>query len=103
MRSTKPISLLRIEYAESAEAYLAYLRTDRPEHFMEATNQAQQRKITVESFDLVTARRPEVQVFSELLVQYRLKKGGDIQKVVPDNMVVLWADKIKALGSYDVE
>lgn len=68
---------------------------------MEATTQATQRKITLESLDLVHARRPDFQVFNELLVQYPLK-GGRIGKIVPDNMVVLWNEPIQADGSYDV-
>jgi Uma2 family endonuclease len=97
--SNKPISLQRIEYEEAAEAYLRSLP---PEHFMESTTQAQQRKITLESLDLVALRRPEVQVFNELLLQYRLRRDGSIRQVVPDNMVVVHAEKIKAEGSYDV-
>ena len=63
MSTNKPRSLLRIEYEEAAEAYLRSLPL---EHFMEATAQATQRKITLESLDLVQARRPEVRVFNEL-------------------------------------
>src|SRR5439155_1272240 len=69
------------------EAEQRYLRSLPPEHFMEATAQAAQREITLESFALVRAARPEIQLFSELLVQYprkgRKKKLG---QVVPDNM-----------------
>ena len=50
------------EYFEFEEAAQAYLRSLPPEHFMEATPQATQRKITLESLDLVHARRPDVQV-----------------------------------------
>ena len=67
MPTTRPPILLRIEYEEAAEAYLRSLPL---EHFMESTAQATQRKITLESLDLVQARRPDVQVFNELLVQY---------------------------------
>ena len=70
MATDKPLSLLHLEYEEAAQAYLYMLRTEHPEHFMEATPQAYQRKITLESLDLVSARNPEVQVFNELLVQY---------------------------------
>jgi Uma2 family endonuclease len=90
---------LEIRYYEAAQEYLRSLPL---EHFMEATPQATQRKITLESLDLVHARRPEVQLFNELLVQYprpRQKKPG---QVVPDNMVVVHAEPIKAEGSYDV-
>lgn len=47
-----------------------YLRNLPLEHFMEAFAQGTQRKITLESFDLVHAAHPEVQCFNELLVQY---------------------------------
>ena len=69
MPSPTPLPLLRLQYYEAAQEYLRSLP---PEHFMEATPQATQRKITLESLDLVHARRPEVQVFNELLVQYPL-------------------------------
>lgn len=96
--SSIPRSLLRIRYEKSAEAYL---RTLPPEHFMESVSQARQRTITLETFDLISMERPEVQLFSELLVQY---PGPDetICKVVPDNMVVVHDEPIKATGSYDV-
>src|SRR5262245_31169484 len=68
----KPRQLVRIEYEEAAERYLRSLP---PEHFMEAVAQSTQRKITLESLDLVHARRADVQIFSELLVQYPLDGG----------------------------
>jgi Uma2 family endonuclease len=94
----KPRHLISLAYAEAAQEYLRKLPL---EHFMEATGQATQRKITLESLDLVHARRPEVQIFNELLVQYpraRQKKPG---QVVPDNMVVVCPEPIKADGSFD--
>ncbi len=99
MATQKPRTLLRIEYEESAEAYLKSLK---PEHFMEATAQGHQRKITLESLDLVHARRSDVQIFNELLVQYPRRSKPTIGKVVPDNMVVVWPEPIKAYGSYDL-
>ncbi len=69
---------------------------------MEATAQSTQRKITLESLDLVHARRPDIQIFSELLVQYRREGERRPGQVVPDNMVVLCNEPIKADGSYDV-
>jgi hypothetical protein len=68
---------------------------------MEATPQATQRKITLASLDLVHARRPDVQLFNELLIQYPLPKDR-IGQVVPDNMVVVWPEPIEAEGSYDL-
>jgi Uma2 family endonuclease len=99
MSTAKPRSLLRIEYEEAAEAYLRSLP---PEHFMEAPAQATQRKITVESLDLVQVHRPEVQTFSELLVQYPLEGHDRPRQVVPDNMVVLWKEPLDLNGSYDL-
>jgi flagellar biosynthesis GTPase FlhF len=96
--TNKPSALVRIEYEEAAEAYLRGLP---PEHFMEAVSQATQRKIFVESADLVSAHNPAVQAFNELLVQERGPDGVLLQ-VVPDNMVVVCEQPIQAKGSYDV-
>ena len=97
--SNLPRALIEIAYAEAARKYLESLPL---EHFMEATAQATQRKITLESLDLVQARRPDVQVFNELLVQYPLRGRKKPGQIVPDNMVVLCEQPIKADGSYDV-
>src|SRR5262249_61966053 len=43
-----------------------------------------------------------IQYFNELLVQYPLKRGGRIGQGVPDNMVVLHPEPIKAKGSFDL-
>jgi hypothetical protein len=51
---------------------------------------------------LVQARRPNVQVFNELLVQYPLPRRKRPGQVVPHNMVVIHPEPIKAEGSYDV-
>src|SRR5439155_4157217 len=98
MASARPRALIAVAYEEAAQAYLRSLPL---EHFMEATAQATQRKITLESLDLVHARRPAVQVFNELLVQYPGVRQS-VRKVVPDNMVVVWDEPIKADGSYDL-
>jgi Uma2 family endonuclease len=94
-----PRALIEIAYAEAARQYLESLPL---EHFMEATSQATQREITLESLALVKARRPEVQVFNELLVQYPRRGQKKPGQIVPDNFVVIWKDPIKAEGSYDV-
>ncbi len=93
-----PRALLHLRYEEAAQQYLRSLP---PEHFMEATSQATQRKITLESLDLVHARRPDVQVFNELLVQYPLDDVR-IGQVVPDNMVVVHDEPIRAESSFNV-
>lgn len=99
METTTPRRLIEIMYWNEAQDYLRSLPL---EHFMEATPQATQRKITLESLDLVQARRPDVQPFNELLVQYPIPGERKPGKVVPDNMVVLWHEKIEAETSYDV-
>src|SRR5262249_24418957 len=55
------------DYERAAEEYCASLPL---EHFMEAIGQSTQRKISWESLDLIAARRGNMQVFNELLVQY---------------------------------
>jgi Uma2 family endonuclease len=99
MASKLPPILLRLSYQKAAEDYLRSLPLD---HFMEATAQATQRAITLASFALVHARRPDVQVFNELLVQYPLRGEERLGQVVPDNMVVVWPESIQAEGSYDL-
>lgn len=99
MSTQKPRTLLRIEYENAAEAYLKSLP---PEHFMEAAAQGKQREITLESLALVRARRPDVQIFNELLVQYPRRGPRKIGQVVPDNMVVIWPEPIRVSGSYDL-
>src|SRR5579864_1372709 len=99
MASVRPRPLIALAYEKAAQAYLRSLP---PEHFMEATSQATQRKITLESLDLVHADRPEVQVFNELLVQYPLRGQKRPGQVVPDNMIVIHPEPIQAEGSYDV-
>jgi Uma2 family endonuclease len=99
MATTKPRHLLSLEYDKYAEAYLRSLP---PKHFMEATGQSIQREITLESLALVRARRPEVQVFNELLVIYPWEEEPKPHLVVPDNMVVIHDQPIKAKGSFKV-
>jgi Uma2 family endonuclease len=99
MSSGLPRPLLRIAYEKAAEEYLRSLP---PEHFMEATAQATQRGITLASLALVKARRPDVHVFNELLIQYPLRGQKKPGQVVPDNMVVVWQGPITAGGSFDL-
>jgi Uma2 family endonuclease len=91
---------LEREYAKAAQDY--FRRFSGEPFFMEATAQATQRKITLESLDLVHAHRPDVQVFNELLVQYPREGRRKLGQVVPDNMVVICDKPIDANGSYDI-
>ncbi len=97
MSTSLPSALLYLRYEDAAQAYLRSLPL---EHFMEATPQATQREITLESLALVKARRSDVHVFNELLVQYPLPRNR-IGQVVPDNMVVVWPEPIRAETSFN--
>jgi Uma2 family endonuclease len=99
MPSELPRALLEIKYEEAAEEYLRSLP---PEHFMESNAQGTQREITLESLAVVRARRPEVKVFNEMLVQYPLEGQSRLGQVVPDNMVVLWDGPLEVNGSYNL-
>ncbi|HEV3385168.1 MAG TPA: Uma2 family endonuclease [Gemmata sp.] len=91
---------IKVLYEWAEERYLESLPL---EHFMESTPHATQRKITLESFDLIRVSRPDIQCFNELLVQYP-RPGHDPDKpgqVVPDNMVVVHPEPIKARGSFN--
>ena len=99
MPTVVPDILLELEYYEAAQEYLRRLPL---EHFMESTPQATQREITLASLALVRARRPDFQVFNELLVQYPRPRRKRLGQVVPDNMVVIHPEPIDAEGSFDV-
>jgi Uma2 family endonuclease len=95
---TKTTPWTAAEYDRAAEDYVRRLPL---EHFMEALPQSTQRRITVESLDLLRARRPEVQVFNELLIQYFFK--GRLRRVVPDNMARLSQEPLHTETSFNVE
>jgi Uma2 family endonuclease len=100
MSSNVPGDAQEADYGRWA---LEYSRRLRPDHFStEAIGQATQREITVESLALVKARRREVHVFNELLVQYPRRGQRKPGQVVPDNMVVLTEQRIRAGSSYNV-
>lgn len=87
--------------AQYERAARKYCRSLPLEHFMEALPQGKQREITLESLAVLSARRPEVQVFNELLIQYFFK--GKLRQVVPDNMVRLCREKPATKGSFNVD
>ncbi len=97
--STTPRGMIAATYEAAAQEYLRSLPL---EHFMEATPQATQRKITLESLDLLVARRPDVHVFNELLVQYPVPGQRRPGQVCPDNMVVISTQPIEATTSFNV-
>lgn len=98
MGKTKRTAWTAAEYERAARKYCRSLPL---EHFMEALPQSKQREITLESLAVLTARRPEVQVFNETLVQYFHK--GNLRQVVPDNMVRLCRVEPQTKGSFNVE
>ncbi|HUY36976.1 MAG TPA: Uma2 family endonuclease [Pirellulales bacterium] len=99
MSTTKPRALIAVAYEEAAQAYLRSLP---PEHFMEAMGQSRQREITLESLSLLKARRGDVHVFNEMLVQYPLPSQRKPGQVVPDNMVVISTQPVQADSSYNL-
>jgi Uma2 family endonuclease len=100
MMPKSPTDLSLQEYLD-AEAD-AYLRSLPLSHFMESIAQANQRKITLESFDVIRESRPDVQCFSELLVQYPRGKQKKPGKVVPDNFVVIHFEPIEGNKSFNI-
>src|SRR4051794_15812391 len=98
-RMPVPDAMLRYRYEQAAREYCERLPM---EHFMESTAQSTQKHITMDSMGLVKKVRPDVHVFSELLVQYP-KRGalGGIGRVCPDTMVVVYDGPIEADGSFD--
>jgi Uma2 family endonuclease len=84
-------------YEEEAQKYYESLPL---EHFMEATDHAHQRKITLESFDVIRVGRPDVQCFNELLVQYPRGDGEPLGRVVPDNFVVIHPTPLGSLTNF---
>jgi Uma2 family endonuclease len=99
MSTDLPRPLVEIRYFRAAQDYLRQLPL---EHFMEATAQGRQRAITLASLELVKAERSDFYLFNELLVQYPQGRAQKIHQVVPDNMVVVSDQAIRAEGSYDV-
>jgi Uma2 family endonuclease len=85
-------------YEEYAREYLRSLRPE--EHIMEAPAQATQRKITLESLDLVKPHRPDLHVYNELLVQYPRRGKTRPGQVVPDNLIVLSDEEPRLELSY---
>ncbi len=90
---------LELIYSSAAQEYLRRLPLL---HFAEATCQAQQREITLCSLGLVSAQRGDFHLFNELLVQYPVPRRKRLGQVVPDNMVVLHGEPLKANLSYDL-
>lgn len=87
-----------IYYNDAAREYMARLPL---EHFMESPETGTQRRITLASFDLIQAARPDVHCFNELLIQYPAGDIRAIQRVVPDNLIVVADGRIRATISFN--
>jgi len=88
------------DFYESAER--AYFDSLPLEHFMEAGDHSHQRKITFASFDVIREVRPEIQLFSEMLVQYPSGiQGSRPRQVVPDNFVTVYHEPLEVDGSFN--
>ncbi len=99
MSTIKPRAAIAAAYEEAAREYVCALPM---EHFVEAIPQATQRKITLESLDLLKSRRPGFQVFNELLVQYAVAGQRKPGQVVPDNMIVLTDQPMQSETCFNV-
>ena len=86
-------------YDWAADRYLQSLPL---EHFMESSEQSMQREITLESLALVRVTRPDVQVFSEMLIQYPVpgEDPDEPARAVPDTMVIVWPTPLAPLKAF---
>lgn len=98
IKSENPI-LDEIFYNEAAREYCQSLPL---EHFMESGPSAIQRTITLASFDLVSAVRPEVQCLNEMLVQYPVGSIRKLGRVVPDNLIVVSESSVRGERSFNL-
>ena len=99
MASKKSHILTAEEHEQCAKEYMRSLPL---EHYAEAIGQSHQRGITLKSLSVLKARRPDVQSFNELLVQYHHGRDSRLRQVVPDNMVLVWHEPIKANLSFNL-
>jgi hypothetical protein len=99
MATELPRKVMELAYHEWAQKYLRSLRQ---EDFMEGVAQATQRKISIESVDVIAVERPDIQMFNELLLQAPARRGRRPIQVVSDNMIILHDEPIVAEGSFDI-
>jgi len=88
----------REDYERDAREYYLSLTL---EDFMEATPQSTQREITLASLNGLKASLGDIGYFNELLVQSR--HLDELEKIVPDNMIVLGDPGLHKRKSYMVE
>jgi hypothetical protein len=96
--SKAPTTWTVADYDRAADEYLGRLPL---EHFMEGIAQAKQREIALASLALLRARRRDVHLLNELLIQYFYK--GRLRQVVPDNMILSSDQPLRAVKSFNLE
>ena len=99
MSTALPRHLIALRYEQYAQEYLRSLPL---EHFMEASAQAMQRAITLACLALLRLKRRDFHLFNEMLVQWPRPRRRRPGQVVPDNMVVLTHERIRADTSYNL-
>jgi hypothetical protein len=99
MSSALPRALVEARYRRAAQAYMRSLPLT---HFAQTTRQARQHALTFSTLGLIRSHRPDVHVFNELLIQFPRPRRRRRGRVVPDNMIVLSADPIRANLSFDL-
>ncbi len=92
-----PPLVLEASWDEDARNYMANLPL---KHFMESTSQAMQRMITLACLALVVALRSDLYLFNELLIQYPRTGKRRPGHVVPDNMLVVSDQPLRAKTSF---
>ena len=99
IRTIETTPLTKHFYDGAADEYLRSLPLER---FMESTDQSTQRAITSASLALVQAVRADFQVFGELLIQYPSPRANKRtpERVVPDNMIVIWPEPLVGLKAF---
>lgn len=100
MRNERSRAALEAYYDAAAQKYLDKLK---PTDFAETTSEATQRQITLASFAMIRARRPEIQYFNNMLVQYpptgRKRNPG---QVVPDNTIIVYPQPVRPALHYSL-
>ncbi|MBY0230917.1 MAG: Uma2 family endonuclease [Gemmataceae bacterium] len=99
MPRTIPRPILEASYERSADLYMYGLD---PEKQMEPVPQSVFKFILLAAFRVMALRRPEIQAFAELLIQYDHGKPPRRRGVVPDVFIVRHAAPIEAVRSYNL-
>jgi hypothetical protein len=99
MTPTAPTDARLVEVYERAAR--EYYRSLPIEETIDPVSQGVSRHITLASFSLIHALRPDVQCFNELLIEYP-RADGTRGRIVPSNFVVVHPTMIEAYDVYDL-